>query len=553
MAKEDYRLFTELDPGTKMAVAENSITWASLDTRNTDSYIYADLGDSHFSGDIRHTFEITVTGYGGVTPYAAVWGITNAVDDFYGIESASGDLQAILLVNSGGHYYLQLRICEDGAVTLQNVEVHTSIKYYVTLERDDDGGTNGTGRLTLRVYEGNYYGESGSVEIGTVTLDCGVGEQNDFRYLFASASYNTGDLGKTLSAVIENLDLNESLSSSFPSATRLEDIPEPKEQHGFEVLDGILYAVAGVTTGEVHSKTMYAFDPSTGHWTQKTDAPIAVQSPNFRAVGSKLYLIGGYRSDLVQYYDTVYEYNPSTDSWTPKTSMPVTREDAGSAVIGDKIYIFGGITSPPHTLIPYVDIYDPSLDSWETRRAWASPRCLGDFACAYVYNGKIYIVSSTDDMSGYSSDLKATTNVYEYDPDLDTFTAKSSCAIAVCYKEVAEVDGILYMISGATLSTVIYALIDQVYDVAKNSWKSRPVSGYSARGIGCLSYNKNIYFCGGFDNETGYLDYLYRLTPPAPSSVSGATGTLSFPSPPSPTTPTSFYFFNLPHDISREQ
>jgi len=552
MPIEDFTTYSETDPGSTVTKTSDTITWALLSTRNTSSYVYKDFGAGYFGGDFSHRFEVTATGYGGVTPYASVWGLANAVDDFQGIDDSGGDYQSVVLVNSGGTYFLQLRICEDGGVSLSNQAISVSTKYYVTVERDDDGGTNGTGRLTLRVYTGNYYGESGAVEIGTVTLDCGVGEQNDFRYLYATSSFNTGDAGKTLNATIENLDLLlvVELESAFPTATALTNIPEPKEQFGFEELNGVLYAVAGITTGDTHSKTTYAFDISAGTWSQKTDAPVSLQSPVLRAVNGKLYLIGGYRSDLGTYYDTVYEYDPDLDSWTAKTSMPVAREDHASAVINDKIYIFGGLKSPPHTLVPYVDIYDPALDTWGTRRAWAAPRALGDYACSYEYNGKIYIVSSTADMSGYSADLKATTEVFEYDPETDIFTAKTNCPEAVCYKEVSNIDGVLYVVSGATDDTVTYSLYDQVYDISLDLWKKRPTSSYSARGISMAAYSGSIYICGGFDNDSGQLDSFYRLTPPPASSISGASGTLSLVS---RVDPVSSHFFNLPYDITREQ
>lgn len=207
MAYEDWTIFTEQDPGSTITIASGTqINCNSIDTRNTDSLVYYDYGASFFNGDFIHKFRVYATSSSGSTPYFAVWGLANTVDDFQGIDDASGDYQSVVLV---GTSYLQLRICENGSVSLQNVGIGASTMYYVTVERDDDGGVNSTGQLTLRVCTGNYYGESGYSELAgsPVTVDCAAGEQNDFQYLHSVATFNTGDTGRTIVASVYDLDI----------------------------------------------------------------------------------------------------------------------------------------------------------------------------------------------------------------------------------------------------------------------------------------------------------------------------------------------------------
>ncbi len=198
MAFENFTTYAETDPGADIAVAANTITWTALDVRNTDSWVVRDFGAGHFSSDFTHTFKVRVTAFAGTSPFAAVWALANSVNDLWAIDDAGGDYQSILLVNSGGTYGLQLRVCENGTVGLATVNIAAATTYFVTIERDDDGEANGTGQLTLRVYTGNYYGQAGAVEVGTVTRDCAADEQNDFQYLYATCTLRTGDTGRTL-------------------------------------------------------------------------------------------------------------------------------------------------------------------------------------------------------------------------------------------------------------------------------------------------------------------------------------------------------------------
>jgi hypothetical protein len=96
-----------------------------------------------------------------------------------------------------------------GLISDVSVPFALSTTYYLTIERDDDGGANNTGQYTLRVYTTNYYGEGGAVHVGTVTSDCSVGEQNDFRYIYATCSRNSAFANKLVSGTVQDLDLGE--------------------------------------------------------------------------------------------------------------------------------------------------------------------------------------------------------------------------------------------------------------------------------------------------------------------------------------------------------
>jgi len=554
MTLEDFIAdYTEVDDDGTMTVLQNSIAWVNTHIRDNlyNQRVFRDFGAAYFDGDFTCNFKVNFTSAtSGKTVYGAIWALGNVVNDMTVLDL--GDNLAVLAVKSSIDLWtLQLRIVENGVLRLDaSATLSAGTDYYLAIIRDDDGGANGTGQMTVRICTVNYYGKAGAVLVDTLTLDCAAGEKNDFRYLYATNDYDAG-ASTVMTLTISDLSVNVTSTlypiGGFIVPEPLADMLEAKEQFGFEECGGLLYAVCGIgPTASDHSKKVHAYDPVSDSWAEKTDAPIALQSPILRAVNGKLYLIGGYDSSTGTFCNKCYEYNPSLDSWTEKAPMPHSLEDMGSAVIDDEIWVFGGIyqSFPSHLINPYINVYNPATNQWRVPSiSWATPRCLGDFCCSY--DGKVYVVSSTDIMSGYSGNLKASTNVFRYDTILNTFTEVAPCVTAVCYKEVEEIDGLLYVISGVSQLTT-YIGTDQVYDVALNMWKARQNLAYAARGVGVAKLDGSIYFCGGFNGSE--QAYLYRMTPSG-LGTSGGSGMITAATP--PTSPARYSAFNRQLDQDR--
>lgn len=206
-ALEDYRTYTEVDPGNDIAVAENEITLTNVNTRGSTSYVYKDFGAAYFNGDFTHRFKFRVSFMNGIA-FPLIWGLGNEIDHY---ASIAGDFLSVHLYRNGGNRYIRGRIVENGAaadVTGNVYEILLNTEYFLTIERDDDGGANSTGRLTARLYTTDYYLEPGAVEVHTFTLDSSAGEQNDFQYLYAFNTYNDGAGAKVVSGWMQDLDLS---------------------------------------------------------------------------------------------------------------------------------------------------------------------------------------------------------------------------------------------------------------------------------------------------------------------------------------------------------
>lgn len=292
------------------------------------------------------------------------------------------------------------------------------------------------------------------------------------------------------------------------SHTQKTAVPLACDQMGFEELGGLLYYVAG-RSAATHSAKMYAYNPADDTWTEKADIPLAtgLQSPVVKAVGTKLYCIGGHNSTLNQFYGSVYEYNPADNTWATKTAMPTVREDFGAAVIGTKIYCFGGLTTG-YTPTKKLEIYDTSNDTWDTTKAdMPDYKQFGDFGASV--GGKVYAIGSSNTFADYPPTIHPAPQVWEYDPAGNTWTAKTALPCSASYKEVAVLDGLLYVVSGATNSITNYSSLVYAYNPGDDTWTRKANAPYAARGSGLAVVGGKIYMVGGYSGSM--LDYLYEL------------------------------------------
>jgi hypothetical protein len=101
---------------------------------------------------------------------------------------------------------------ENGSLSIdENNLFEDGVWHYIRIVRDDDGGVNGTGQLKAYIATCDYDDNGGALE-DTLVLDCGAGEQNDFRYIYAMATYNDVTPNYTIDGGIANLNLEETVN-----------------------------------------------------------------------------------------------------------------------------------------------------------------------------------------------------------------------------------------------------------------------------------------------------------------------------------------------------
>ncbi len=204
MAFEDFTTYDETDEGSTVTVTSSKVSFTSL-TRDEEAHVSDSKGTAHFNGDFTHQFECEVTASSGFN-VTTFWGLANVQADLKTIIDASGDAIVFNAQVTVPQFYLQ--IVENGTPNSNNsVNLTKGTRYYVTITRDDDGGVNNTGRVIAFIRTGSH----GGALFDTLLVDCGVGEQNDFEYVYGLMSFDDGVGGITMDGYTENLDLNEAV------------------------------------------------------------------------------------------------------------------------------------------------------------------------------------------------------------------------------------------------------------------------------------------------------------------------------------------------------
>jgi hypothetical protein len=203
---ENFTGYTEVDPSDDITIdSSTQVSWAALDTRSSDSYIYIDKTVDHFNGDLVHQFEVTTTSGSASYYQMTVWMISTDVNNSDDITDG-----LYLQINGSAVYRWQLSVVENLSESDTNYsgsnEAVEGTKYYITMTLDWDGGANSTGQIQAEIRTISHVNETGKV---TITSDRSVGEQNTYRYLYGLSSYNTGDSGHTHTGSVENLNINE--------------------------------------------------------------------------------------------------------------------------------------------------------------------------------------------------------------------------------------------------------------------------------------------------------------------------------------------------------
>jgi hypothetical protein len=290
---------------------------------------------------------------------------------------------------------------------------------------------------------------------------------------------------------------------------RLPDLPEGKEQFGFESCMGRLYAVAGVSAAGETGRAFY-YDVASGVWVGMAPLPVAVQSLCLRAAVGRLFAFGGYDSGRGVKYDRVWEYDEVLDTWNPRASMPVACEDMGSAVVDGSVWLVGGVGGPGHRLVSQVQRYECGSDRWRNpvsvswgERDWGG-RALGDFCCAV--NGRVWCLGGTERLVGYPGLWPSVGGLVFGGKAVERLPLRAGR----CYAEVEAVGDLVYVVGGCRESTSAFFTTMDILDIVHREWLTPVRLPYGARGQGVCSWDGVLYVAGGWDGQVRKDFYAWR-------------------------------------------
>ena len=244
-------------------------------------------------------------------------------------------------------------------------------------------------------------------------------------------------------------------------------------------------------------------------WKQLSDFPgTRLQLISSFVLDNKIYVCGGLETSLFQIMNEVWEYDPALDKWTQKTNFPgVPRYNGIGFSCNGKGYYGMGETYA-HTIDSNIltDIweYDPELDSWTKKTDFPGVPII--YSKAFVIGNKTYISPGK-----YWKDSRVhfVNDFWEYDPANNSWQQKKDFPGVERYWGFAigtETKGYIGLGNQGNPLKDIY-----MYDPMTDSWETAihyPGAGYND--VANFYINGKLYLGMGSNNSTSSYTDMYE-------------------------------------------
>ena len=244
--------------------------------------------------------------------------------------------------------------------------------------------------------------------------------------------------------------------------TRMSDFPGTPviEGAGFSIGNVGYVCLGNVNVTPDRVSEFWQYDSAADTWTRKADFPGAARSGCAAVtIGLKAYVFGGYSTALL---NEIWEYDQETDAWTRKGDCPGAGRflPFGFAADGKAYFGTGGTADG---LSQDVWEYDPAADAW-TRRA-DFPGQARSYTIGLSAGGKGYVAFG---LLGYTQPMPLVKDVWEYDPQSDTWAPRTAFGGAA-----------RSMATGFVLGSDIYYGLgaDSLSRNVPDIWRMRPAAG----------------------------------------------------------------------------
>jgi hypothetical protein len=168
----------------------------------------------------------------------------------------------------------------------------------------------------------------------------------------------------------------------------------------------------------------WAYDPVGKTLTRKADMPKATAEGVSAVIDGKLFVLPGICSG--DWYPDprycehpafrrLFRYNPLADHWVSKRSAPHFHRNGTGGAINGKFYVAGGIDDKGAP-VRALDVYDPPTDTWKT----LAPLPIGGRNYGAVIQGKLFVIVSTV-VNG-----QVTNRAFAYNPATNRWNAKTA-------------------------------------------------------------------------------------------------------------------------------
>src|SRR4029077_8503764 len=248
-------------------------------------------------------------------------------------------------------------------------------------------------------------------------------------------------------------------------------------------------------------------------WTTLAPIPVPHAQSRGTAVGTNIYVPGGYNSvALGGPLDTMKIYTTTTDTWSAGMTLPAARSGVATAAFNGLVYVIAGY-NPVGTGHNEVYIYNPGTNSYTT----GAPMPAGQGNVAGVlFNGEIYVVGGGA-VPGAQYAYNPTTNVWRTIAPLPTTGGTCQSDNGFVLNNELWVVGCL----GLAINQQVW-----IYTPGTNSWRAGPQYNVDHQGPGAALFNGRGFVVGG-GTANGGSTAVESVGPCGPTPTPTATPTAS--------------------------
>jgi N-acetylneuraminic acid mutarotase len=245
-----------------------------------------------------------------------------------------------------------------------------------------------------------------------------------------------------------------------------------------ESVNGVLYVMGGMSLS-ANLPDVGAYDPSRKSWTPKTAIPTPRSLGASVVLGNDIYVIGGRNETAV--LSTVEKYSTTENKWSSAAPMPTARWSLMTCPAGGKIYAFGGLSGLGNSrrALNIVEAYDPNNNSWESIGNMSEAR---QGAAIAEVNGLIYVISGK--IASYveaTTSEQITEHVDSFDPKMRAWKRLQDIPTGRVGARAVVANNLIFVVGGIAKSGEFPTQTD-VFDPSSNQWSAGPhlSSGRSA-------------------------------------------------------------------------
>lgn len=252
-----------------------------------------------------------------------------------------------------------------------------------------------------------------------------------------------------------------------------------------------LYHLGGFD-GNSATNRVQIFDRTANRWSSGPPMPKAIMAGQSAAVGSKIYVAGGFDLDLAVSVGTLQVLDTVSSTWSTLSPAPIPVSGAAAASVGTKVYIFGGWTNPANgstALTDQLQIFDTVANAWG---AGPPLPLVVAGACAVVVGSDVYLIG------GRISDGTMTNKVNIYDTNAKSWRLGMDILRGVSEASAGYINGRIYLVGGRlTVDGPADGARIQLFETTQNLWRVGQEAPVATAASTAAVLDGKLYIAGG--------------------------------------------------------